>query len=274
MKKEKKKSISPAARSPLRSVDAPGSVRQFELLSLRLALTSRTIPLYNGHRCTPPSPLPFTAPSISAVPAACKIPTAGLRHSPVPATHTRPSIHDCRTSLSSQSAWRDLRVEPLVSPPLPTPLGCGIRYEMLHRLFIAPSYCFLLPSSIPPYSSHACPAWATPPARGCGSSVSPEPITSSSRTPHRILSFPGAISPSYGSNGRSSTDSDSAQLHPASGRGQPRFCAGEQAWPAPRRVRPVRWQGQAEERAAHSCSVRGAQAGRRWCTGRGSASWA
>ena len=148
MKKEKK-SISPAARSPLRSVDAPGSVRQFELLSLRLALASRTIPLYDGHRCTPPPPLPFTAPSISAVPAACKIPTAGLRHSPVPATYTRPSIHDCRTSLSSQSAWRDLRVEPLVSPPLPTPLGCGIRYEMLHRLFIAPSYCFLLPSSIP-----------------------------------------------------------------------------------------------------------------------------
>ena len=156
----------------------------------------------------------------------------------------------------------------------PHPLAAGYATrcctDSSSRLRTASFYPLLSPS----YSSHACPAWATPPARGCGSSVSPEPITSSSRTPHRILSFPGAISPSYGSNGRPSTDSDNALSHPASGRGQQRFCAGEQAWPASRRVRPVRWQGQAEERAAHSCSVRGAQAGRRWCTGRGSTSWA
>ena len=154
MKKEKKRSISPAARSPLRSVDAPGSVRQFELLSLRLALASRTIPLYDGHRCTPPPPLPFTAPSISAVPAACKIPTAGLRHSPVPATHTRPSIHICCTSLSSQLAWRELRVEPLVSPPLPTSLGCGdtlrdAAQTLYHALILPPSTLFYPPRTHP-----------------------------------------------------------------------------------------------------------------------------
>ena len=140
--KEEKKSIPPAARSPLRSVDVPGSVRQLELLSLRLALASRTVLICDGHRCTPPPPLPFTAPSISSVPAACKIPPAGLCHSPVPATHTHPSVHICRTSLSSQLAWRELRVEPLVSQPLPTPLGCGDTLrdaaQTLYRAFILP----------------------------------------------------------------------------------------------------------------------------------------
>ena len=82
-------------------------------------------PHLRRHRCTPPPPLPRTAPSISSVPAACKIPPAGLCHPPVPAAQTLPSVHTCRASPSAQSAWRVPRVEPLVSQLLPTPHGCG-----------------------------------------------------------------------------------------------------------------------------------------------------
>ena len=120
-----KKSTSPAARSPLSPVHVSGSVGQPEFRSLPLAPASRTALICDGHRCTPPPPLPFTAPSISSVPAACKIPPAGLCHPPVPATQTLPSVHTCRTSPSAQSAWREPRVEPLVSQLLPTPHGCG-----------------------------------------------------------------------------------------------------------------------------------------------------
>ena len=123
-KREEEQSSS-TARSPLRSVHVPGSVRQLELRSLLLALASRTVLICDGHRYTPPPPLPCTAPSISSVPAACKIPPAGLCHPPVPAAQTLPSVHTCRASPSAQSAWRVPRVEPLVSQLLPTPHGCG-----------------------------------------------------------------------------------------------------------------------------------------------------
>ena len=124
MKKERK-STPPAARSPLRSVHVPGSVRQLELRSLLLALASRTVLICDGHRYTPPPPRPLTATAISPVPAACKIPPARLCRSLVPAAQPLPPVHTFRAPPFAQSAWRVPRMEPLVSQLLPTPHGCG-----------------------------------------------------------------------------------------------------------------------------------------------------